>query len=117
MVETIEEFGDELRVLRTEMIANGETADVKLVASWVDRLILSLEKITPTLALMAIELEQLSYMETPSALNMLAKVKRVVTRASRPSKKSTKTKKSATNKKHATKKKATQKKKPTKRKK
>jgi len=52
MVKTIEEFRDELRSLRREMFENAETADLKLVASWVDRLVMSLEGLTDSLELM-----------------------------------------------------------------
>lgn len=103
MVETIEEFGDELRVLRNELVAKGNTADVKLVASWVDRLILSLEKVTPTLALMAIELEQLSYVDNPIYSVPNAKVKSVTKKASKPNKQTSR-KKSAARKKSGKKK-------------
>jgi len=52
MVKTIEEFRDELSALRREMFENAETADLKLVASWVDRLVMSLEGLTDSLELM-----------------------------------------------------------------
>ncbi|MFH0884810.1 MAG: hypothetical protein V1861_03810 [Candidatus Micrarchaeota archaeon] len=52
MVKTIEEFRDELRSLRREMFENAETADLKLVASWVDRLVMSLEGLSDALELM-----------------------------------------------------------------
>jgi len=60
MAETIDEFKDEVRAIRTELAEKGEAADVKLVASWLDRLLLSLEKIAPTLDIMAVELEELN---------------------------------------------------------
>jgi hypothetical protein len=52
MVKSIEEFRDELRSLRREMFENAETADLKLVASWVDRLVISLEGLSDSLELM-----------------------------------------------------------------
>jgi len=63
MVETIEEFAEEIRAIRGEVAAHGEKADVSLLASWLDRLLLSLEKVSPTISLMAVELEALSNTE------------------------------------------------------
>ncbi len=64
MVETVREFVDELKTLRREMYRRGEKADPKLVASWLDRLVISLEKFCPTLELMGVGLEQLAESET-----------------------------------------------------
>lgn len=55
MVKTIKEFRDELRAMRQEMYDYGENADTELVASWLDRLVISLEKLSSTLDLMAVE--------------------------------------------------------------
>jgi len=55
MVKTIKEFQDELRVIRQEMYDYGETADTEIVASWLDRLVISLGKLSSTLDLMAVE--------------------------------------------------------------
>lgn len=60
MVRTIREFMDDIRSLRREMYLHGESADSKLVASWLDRLVISMEKISPRLDLMAEELDQLA---------------------------------------------------------
>ena len=60
MVKTIAEFRDELKTLREEMKSKGEFADAKLVASWVDRLVIALEGITPTLGLMGEALSQIA---------------------------------------------------------
>ncbi len=60
MVKTIEEFKDEIKTIRREMYEKGEYADIKLVASWLDRLLISLESIAPKLDLMMIELEELN---------------------------------------------------------
>ncbi|MEW6748818.1 MAG: hypothetical protein AB1295_03880 [Candidatus Micrarchaeota archaeon] len=57
MVKTIAEFRDELRALRQEMFDNAEVADTHLVASWVDRLIISLEGLSHSLELMDVEME------------------------------------------------------------
>lgn len=64
MVKTIREFVDELKTLRREMYRKGENADPKLVASWLDRLVISLERVSPTLELMGVGLEQLAESET-----------------------------------------------------
>ncbi len=57
MVKTLEEFKDELRALRREMFANAEVADTKLVASWVDRLVISLEGLGESLLVFEAELD------------------------------------------------------------
>lgn len=72
MVETIEEFMDEVKEIRQEMQQKGRTADRLLLASWLDRLLISLERVSPTIALMAIELEELSMAE-PIERTMAAK--------------------------------------------
>lgn len=59
MVKTIAEFRDELRALREEMFENAEMADIPLVASWVDRLVISLEGLSHSLELMDVEMETL----------------------------------------------------------
>lgn len=63
MVQTIREFLDEIRVIRKDMYLRGERADILLVASWLDRLVISLEKVAPTIDLMAEEIETLSHAE------------------------------------------------------
>jgi len=60
VVKTIEEFGDEVKTIRREIYERGENADVRLVASWLDRLLISLESLAPKLDLMMLELEQLN---------------------------------------------------------
>jgi len=59
VVKTIAEFRDELRALRQEMFDNAEIADLHLVASWVDQLVISLEGLTHSLELMDVEVETL----------------------------------------------------------
>ena len=59
MVKTIAEFRDELRALREDMFENAEMADTALVASWVDRLVISLEGLSHSLELMDVEMETL----------------------------------------------------------
>ncbi|MFH1394313.1 MAG: hypothetical protein ABII71_00745 [Candidatus Micrarchaeota archaeon] len=63
MVQTIKEFVDEMRMLRKEMYLHGEKADTKLVASWLDRLVISMEKVGPTLDMMAVEIGELATAE------------------------------------------------------
>lgn len=60
MVKTIKEFKSELKMLRKELYKSSEFADPKLIASWLDRLLISLEELSPKLDLMMIEIEQLS---------------------------------------------------------
>lgn len=52
MVETIDDFKDELGAIRDEMKAKGERADARMVASWLDRLIIAMENLAPTLDMM-----------------------------------------------------------------
>jgi len=60
MVKTIKEFRDELRMIRQEMYEQGETADAELVASWLDRVVISLDKLSSTLDLLAVEVDVMS---------------------------------------------------------
>ncbi|HID72484.1 TPA: hypothetical protein EYP38_00965, partial [Candidatus Micrarchaeota archaeon] len=83
MVQTIKEFMDEIRMLRKEMYLHGEQADTKLVASWLDRLVISMEKVGPTLDMMSVELDELATAEP------LADMRTRSTKAKSPKKKST----------------------------
>ena len=60
MVKTIKEFKDEVKMIRREMYRKGQYADAKLVASWLDRLLISLEKVAPKLDLMMLDIEELN---------------------------------------------------------
>ncbi len=60
MVETIDEFAEELRQIRSDMRQRGSFADTKLVASWLDRLIIAMEDITPMLGLMSESLDEVA---------------------------------------------------------
>lgn len=77
MVETVNEFQDEIKTLREEIYAKGRTADVKLVASWLDRLLISLEKLSDSLELMTAEVDTMceccSGEEIPKAAKKPAK--------------------------------------------
>jgi hypothetical protein len=66
MVETIDEFADELKDIRAEMRQKGAYADAKLVASWLDRLVAAMESITPMLGLMGEGLDQVAESEACS---------------------------------------------------
>jgi hypothetical protein len=91
MVKTIAEFKDELKTLRREMREKGRTADTKLVASWVNKLIISLEGLTPSLGLMREELNQLAESEgcmcEPKPKKKVAKKKTVKKKAVKKRKK------------------------------
>jgi len=60
MVKTVEEFKDEMRALRQEMFQNAETADMKLVASWVDRIAMALEDLSDSLEGLTQSVESIS---------------------------------------------------------
>ncbi len=75
MIKTVKEFQDDLRTIRQEMYDHGESADSELVASWLDRLIISLDKLSVSLDLMAIELETLSKRPAQGAAKKPAKKK------------------------------------------
>jgi len=59
-VETINEFADEIKAIKQEIYEKGDAADAKTVASWLDRLLIALDKIAPTLDLLAVEVAQIS---------------------------------------------------------
>lgn len=60
MIETVAEFKEEIRAIRNDMRDVGAKADTKLVASWLDRLVIALEKLTPTIDLMSEGLDQVA---------------------------------------------------------
>jgi hypothetical protein len=92
MVKTILEFKDELKTLRREMRKKGAKADTKLVASWVDKLVISLEGLTPSLGLMREELNQLADAEECVCVSDLPKLKKKTTKKKVTKKKTTKKK-------------------------
>src|SRR5271157_4458431 len=67
MSKTIEEFKEELRILREELMQGGETADTRMLASYLDRLIISLQGLCETLDSLDIGVETLSEAEEPTA--------------------------------------------------
>ena len=60
VVQTIEEFQNELESLRAEIAANPDSIDAKLVAAWLDKLIMSLQGLTNNLGLLAAAMDVLS---------------------------------------------------------
>jgi len=86
MVQTIKEFMDEMKMLRKEMYLHGEKADTKLVASWLDRLVICMEKVGPTLDMMSTELDELATAE-PLA-QMRSRSSKPARSARKPAKKS-----------------------------
>jgi hypothetical protein len=81
MSETVKEFRDELRQLREEMFVNADAADIKLVASYVDRLLLSLDKLSESLEMMETEIETMSESEAPKAIAAKKPAKKAVKKA------------------------------------
>ncbi len=63
MAETVEQFRDELRALRVDLYSSGENADVKLLASYIDRLIIALDDLAQNLDLMSVEVETMGEAE------------------------------------------------------
>lgn len=63
-MKTIKEFKNEVKSIRQDIRKRGNDADRKLMASWLDRLLISLEELSPTLDLMQEELDQLSKIGT-----------------------------------------------------
>ncbi len=113
MVKTVREFRDELRAVREEMYEYGESADVELVASWLDRVVISLEKVSDTMELMGVEIEVLSKRPEQEFTKKKAKkavkktvkkAKKAVKKAARKVKKMVKKAKKASKKKPAKKK-------------
>lgn len=91
MVKTIKEFKEELKLIRKDLYRSGEFADPKLIASWLDRLLVSLEDIAPKLDLMMIEIEQLSKSPGKVApMKTKKKVKKVKKKPKKPAKKTKK---------------------------
>ena len=56
----MEEFEDELKTLREEIKEKGEFADARLIASWLDRLIIAIENVTPAISVMDEEMSQVA---------------------------------------------------------
>ncbi|MFH0737358.1 MAG: hypothetical protein V1827_01725 [Candidatus Micrarchaeota archaeon] len=57
MTKSITEFREELRALRYEMSHGMHKADAKMLASWIDKLVISLEGFTETMDMFNNELE------------------------------------------------------------
>ncbi len=59
-VETFEEFKSELETLRSEIQEKKDALDVALVGSWVDRVVILLDKMSQTLSLLEERVDVLS---------------------------------------------------------
>lgn len=88
MTETVKEFRDELRQLREEMFVNADAADIKLVASYVDRLVLALDRLSESLEMMEAEMDTVSEAEAPRAATVKKPAKKAkAAKKSKPAKK------------------------------
>lgn len=88
MSDSIKDFKDELRALREEMFVNADAVDMKLVASYVDRLVLSLDRLADALDMMSVEVETLSDAEPCSCRPARKKAKAAkAPKKARPAKK------------------------------
>jgi len=88
MVKTIAEFRDEMRSLRKDMFERGEKADMRLLASWVDRLVISLEGLSQSLELMDVEMETIcSCCDSMSSPSSKKKPKMAAKKPKKPAKK------------------------------
>ena len=63
MAETVDQFRDELRALRVDLYSSGENTDIKLLASYLDRLIIALDDLAQNLDLMSVEVETMGESE------------------------------------------------------
>jgi hypothetical protein len=70
MAKTVEEFKDEIRALRQEMFQNGDTADIRLVASWMDRMAMALEDLSESLEALTVSIETVSDAEPEAKSGM-----------------------------------------------
>ena len=65
MAKSIEELREDLKLLKEDMYQNAETLDVRLVASFVDRLIASLDELAERIESVEIAVEEVSGAEEP----------------------------------------------------
>jgi hypothetical protein len=87
MAKTIEDFKEDLRLLRAEMYQNGENVDTRMLGSFIDRLVISLEAFAETMESVDISVETLSDAEA----NQL-QVKEAAPKKKAPAKKAAKKK-------------------------
>lgn len=59
-MKTVSEIKDDLRALRDDMFRSGENVDAKLVASYLDRLLLSVEDLSQSLESLEAEVDTVS---------------------------------------------------------
>jgi hypothetical protein len=93
VVKTIKEFRSEVKMIRREMYRKGNYADTKLVASWLDRLCISLEGVSVKLDLMMQDIEELNEaMDSCTCGAVKKKVKKSKKKVKKKAKKKTKKK-------------------------
>ena len=102
MVKTLREFRDEMRRLRANIFEKGEQADNMLIASWIDKLAMSLEGLSESMELMETQVEtaceccsgdaQAPAKKTASKKKTKKKVKKKAVKKKKPAKKKAKKK-------------------------
>ncbi len=63
MAKTIEEFREDLRLLKQDLYQNAEMMDIRLLASFLDRLIVSLDELSDRIEAAEISIEEMSESE------------------------------------------------------
>lgn len=92
-MKTVSEIKDDLRTLRDDLFRTGESADTKLVASYLDRLLMSVEDLCDSLEAMETEVETVckcceAPMEMPMAAKSASKPRKAAKKAAKkPAKK------------------------------
>ncbi len=66
MAKTIEEFREDLRLLKQDLYQNAEMMDIRLLASFLDRLIVSLDELSDRIEATEISIEEMSESEVCS---------------------------------------------------
>ena len=64
MAKSIEEFREDLRLLKQDLYQNAEMIDVRILASFLDRLIVSLDELSDRIEATEISIEELSTAES-----------------------------------------------------
>jgi hypothetical protein len=60
MAKSIEDFREDLKLIRDELYQGAETMDLRILASYIDRLIISLDALADSIEGMEISMEELS---------------------------------------------------------
>jgi len=89
VVKTIKEFKNEVKMIRKEMYRKGNYADNKLVASWLDRLCISLEGVSVKLDLMMQDIEELNEAMDSCTCGAVKKKKKAKKKVKKKAKKKT----------------------------